>query len=119
MLPRTVPRVVRYRPGDASRSAARGAQREPAGRSSDVRIPPATGSTIYGMEKTTLYLPPELKAALKRAAALQGVSEAEIIRQSLRESVGDARPRPRGGLFSGSQSIAWHADELLDGFGDR
>ena len=36
------------------------------------------------MEKTTLYLPPELKAAIKRVASERGVSEAEVIRESLR-----------------------------------
>lgn len=82
-------------------------------------VPRATGGTIYSMEKTTLYLPDDLKVAIKRAAAQQGVSEAEIIRQSIRQSVGDSRPRPRGGLFSGAQSIARDADELLDGFGER
>jgi hypothetical protein len=32
------------------------------------------------LEKTTLYLPEDLKLAVKRAAAERGVSEAEIIR---------------------------------------
>ncbi len=32
---------------------------------------------MYGMKKTTVYLPDELKAALERAAAAQGRSEAE------------------------------------------
>jgi hypothetical protein len=36
------------------------------------------------MEKTTVYLPDDLKAAVKRAAAQQGVSEAEVIRASIR-----------------------------------
>lgn len=71
------------------------------------------------MEKTTLYLPDELKLAVKRAAAQQGVSEAEIIRQSIRHMVGNARPRPRGGLFSSGQPIARRANELLAGFGER
>jgi hypothetical protein len=71
------------------------------------------------MEKTTLYLPDELKSAIRQAAAQQGVSEAEVIRQSIRSMIGDARPRPRGGLFSGGQPIARQADELLAGFGER
>lgn len=71
------------------------------------------------MEKTTLYLPDDLKAAIKRAAAQRGVSEAEVIRQSIRQVVGGVRPRPRGGLFSSGQPIARHADELLTGFGER
>ena len=43
------------------------------------------------MEKTTLYLPEDLKVAVKRAAAERGVSEAEIIRESIRVSVGGVR----------------------------
>ena len=71
------------------------------------------------MKKTTLYLPDDLKTAIKRSAAQQDVSEAEIIRQSIRQMVGNARPRPRGGLFASGQPIARQADELLAGFGER
>lgn len=71
------------------------------------------------MEKTTLYLPDDLKAAVKRSAAQQGLSEAEVIRRSIRQVVGDANPRPRGGLFSSGQPIARRANELLAGFGER
>ncbi|MEO9220315.1 MAG: CopG family transcriptional regulator [Mycobacteriaceae bacterium] len=71
------------------------------------------------MVKTTIYLPEDLKAAVKRAAAQQDVSEAEVIRQSIRQVVGELRPRPRAGLYSSGQPIARHADELLSGFGDR
>lgn len=71
------------------------------------------------MEKTTLYLPEDLKSAIKRAAARQGVSEAEIIRQSVRQSVDNFRPRPRGALFASGQPIARQTDELLAGFGER
>ena len=71
------------------------------------------------MEKTTLYLPENLKLAVKRAAAARGVSEAEIIRESIRLSVGGVRPRPRGALYSSGQPIARHAEELLAGFGER
>jgi metal-responsive CopG/Arc/MetJ family transcriptional regulator len=71
------------------------------------------------MEKTTLYLPDDLKSAIKGAAAQQGVSEAEIIRRAIRQVVGDVRPRPRGSLFSSGQPIARRADELLSGFGER
>ena len=71
------------------------------------------------MKKTTLYLPEGLKTAIKRAAAQRGVSEAEVIRQFIRETVGSVRPRPRGGLFASGQPIAREADELLDGIGER
>jgi len=71
------------------------------------------------MEKTTLYLPEDLKSAVKRAAAERGVSEAEIIRESIRQSVGGVRPRARGALYSSGQPIARDAEELLAGFGER
>lgn len=71
------------------------------------------------MEKTTVYLPADLKAAVKRAAQGRGVSEAEVIRESLRTTVGRERPRRRGGLYSGSEPIARRVDELLTGFGER
>lgn len=78
-----------------------------------------TGGTICAVEKTTLYLPDDLRTAIKRVAAHQGVSEAEVIRRSIRHMVGDARPRPRGGLFHSGRPIARHADEALAGFGER
>lgn len=71
------------------------------------------------MEKTTIYLPEDLKAAVKRASQQQGVSEAEVIRESIRSAVGSVKPRPRGGLYSGAEPIARRTDELLAGFGER
>jgi metal-responsive CopG/Arc/MetJ family transcriptional regulator len=71
------------------------------------------------VEKTTVYLPDDLKQAVKRASRQRGVSEAEVIRQSVREAVGGARPRPRGGLFASGAPIAREADDHLAGFGER
>jgi hypothetical protein len=71
------------------------------------------------MEKTTIYLPNELKVAVKRAARRRGVSEAEVIRDSIMSAVGGDRPRPRGGLFASGAPVARRADEHLTGFGDR
>jgi len=71
------------------------------------------------MEKTTVYLPADLKAAVKRAARMRGVSEAEVIRDSIRASVGTARPRPRGTLFHSNEQMSGRVDELLKGFGER
>ena len=36
------------------------------------------------MDKTTIYLPTELRSAVKRAARRRGISEAEVIRDSIR-----------------------------------
>lgn len=71
------------------------------------------------MDKTTIYLPAELKSAIKLAARRRGISEAEVIRDSIRGAVGDERPRPRGGLFASGAPIAREADEHLPGFGER
>lgn len=87
--------------------------------SSAWRLDGTTGGTICFMDKTTLYLPEDLKAAVKRSARERGVSEAEVIRESLRSTVGQRRPRPRGGLFASGAPIAREADEHLTGFGQR
>jgi metal-responsive CopG/Arc/MetJ family transcriptional regulator len=70
------------------------------------------------MDKTTVYLPPELKSAIKRVARRRGISEAEVIRDSIRSAVGDERPRPYGGLFASGAPIARQADDHLAGFGE-
>jgi len=75
--------------------------------------------TPVEMEKTTIYLPRDLKTAVKNAARRRGVSEADVIRESIRANVGETKPRPRGGLFSHSEAIAQHCDELLEGFGQK
>ena len=68
--------------------------------------------------KTTLYLPDDLRALVKRLAAAQGVSEAEVIREAIRRLGEQSRPRSRLPLFSsGDPSLAERVDELLDGFG--
>jgi hypothetical protein len=75
---------------------------------------------MYGMKKTTVYLPDELKRDLERAAAVTGASEAELIREGI-QSVVEIRltPRPRAPLFdSGDPTLAERVDELLaEGFG--
>ena len=71
------------------------------------------------MEKTTVYLPSALKEALKRAAAERGVSEAEVIRESLRAAVDEPRPAPRPALFASDEVLADRVDEALAGFGEQ
>lgn len=77
--------------------------------------------TMYGMHRTTVYLPDELKAALQRTAAAQGRSEAEVVRSALAEATAEqAHPRPRLPLFdSGDPLLAERVDEALAaGFGE-
>lgn len=74
-----------------------------------------------GMEKTTVYLTDELKAALQRAARATGRSEADLIREGIGVVTGTHRiAEPRLPLFeSGQPDLAARTDELLAGFGER
>ncbi len=76
---------------------------------------------MYGMYKTTVYLPEELKASLSRMAAEQQRSEAELIREAIEAAVSSRkRPRPKVPLTGkglGDPTISERVDELLDGFG--
>ena len=76
---------------------------------------------VGGMEKTTVYLPENLKRALRRAARASGRSEAELIREGVGIVTGTHRiAEPRLPLFeSGQPELAERVDELLDGFGER
>jgi hypothetical protein len=74
---------------------------------------------MYGMQKTTVYVPEALKRSLARVAAARGCSEAELIREALRAvTARSAPPRPRLPLFkSGEPRLAERLDEELAGFG--
>jgi plasmid stability protein len=77
--------------------------------------------TMYGMRRTTVYLPDDLKAALERTAAAQGKSEAEVVRSALAAATADqAHPRPRVTLFrSEDPTLAERVDqEFAAGFGE-
>lgn len=73
------------------------------------------------MKKTTVYLPDELKAELERAAAARGRSEADWIREAIREHKRGLRQlKPRLPLFaSGDPTLAEGVDEELAGFGEH
>lgn len=78
-----------------------------------------TYGTVYGMVKTTVYLPESLKARLERIAREQGRSEAELIRAALEEFTARERPRPKLPLFASGQVLPvedW--DAALQGFGE-
>ena len=76
---------------------------------------------MYGMEKTTVYLPESLKAALERTAEAEGRSEAELIREGVTLVVERHAVRePVLPLFDSRQlDLAEHVDEALEGFGER
>lgn len=72
------------------------------------------------MQKTTVYLPDELKAELERTAEETGKSEAELIREGVKHVVKQRRPpAPRGAIFhSGIPDLGSRVDEFLaKGFG--
>ena len=75
---------------------------------------------VYGMQKTTVYIPEDLKKALGRVAAMRGMSEAELIREALRTLTSESSPpEPRLPLFkSGKPHFAENVDEALSGFGE-
>lgn len=50
------------------------------------------------MEKTTVYIPTELKLSIRASAKRQGASEAHVIREALAAYVA-AEPRSLPGLF--------------------
>ena len=76
---------------------------------------------MYGMKRTTVYLPDDLKVALERTALAQGKSEAEVIRTALAAATAEAvHPRPRLPLFdSGDPTLSECVDDVLAaGFGE-
>ena len=76
-----------------------------------------SGGTIPVVQKTTVYLPDDLKAAVERTARERGVVEAEVIRLAIAAAV--SRPAARSGLFASDEPLASRVDELLEGFGER
>ena len=73
---------------------------------------------MYGMKRTTVYLPEDLKARLEAEARRRGVTEAEVIRVAVDKEV-QRRPR-RGGFLSGATGglTSENLEEHLEGFGD-
>lgn len=77
--------------------------------------------SMYGMRRTTIYLPDDLKRALEHVAAARGSSEAELVREAIRTlTMGAPPPRPRLPLFrSGKRRLAERVEAALAGFGRR
>jgi hypothetical protein len=81
------------------------------------------GGTLYKVKKTSVYLDPELDAALARRAAGEGITKAELIRRTLEQAVrGSKRPRIRAiGIGDGPGDVADEPDRHLaeTRFGDE
>lgn len=75
---------------------------------------------MYGMQKTTVYIPEDVKRVLGHVAAARGMSEAQLIREALQALTSQtAPPRPRLPLFkSGKPRLAEGVDKALAGFGE-
>jgi predicted transcriptional regulator len=67
------------------------------------------------MKKTSLYLEPEVDAALGRIARRRGITKAELIRRSLRDVVAaEQRPRLTAiGVGRGPGDVAANVDKHL------
>jgi Arc/MetJ-type ribon-helix-helix transcriptional regulator len=78
-----------------------------------------TYGTTYGMFKTTIYLPDELKAALRQLAGETGQSESELIREGVQLAVERRKPATptMNILVSDDPHFAESTDEHLAGFG--
>ena len=76
--------------------------------------------TMYGVKRTTVYFPDEMKTAIEREAERRGVTEAEVIRTAVRLAL--ERPARRNHILPAipegvGESIAGRAEELLDRMG--
>jgi hypothetical protein len=73
------------------------------------------------VNKTTVYLPDDLKAELERTAAETRRSEADIIREGIRLAIAQHEPpAPTIPIFvSGDPHFAERVDEHLTGFGEQ
>jgi hypothetical protein len=74
---------------------------------------------IYGVKRTTVYLPDGLKTRLEAEAERRGVTEAEIIRLAVDKEL--LRRAPRGGFITDDpgELITENLDQFMEGFGER
>jgi hypothetical protein len=80
--------------------------------------------TIYGMEKTTVYLDEIDYRRLKRVASRRRVAPASLLREAVAEYVArhdteGRKPRSLGAFRSGRSDLSEKAEALLEGFGKR
>ncbi len=68
---------------------------------------------MYGVKRTTVYLPDELKSRLEAEARRRGLTEAQIIREAVDKET--RTPRPRGGIFTGGDLHARDIDAGVAG----
>jgi len=70
------------------------------------------------VNKTTVYLPDELKRAVTRTARGRGISEAAVIREAIADAVSRGGAALRGPVFASDVLMADDVDPHLAGFGE-
>ena len=76
---------------------------------------------IYGMKRTTIYLPDEMKIAIEQEAVRRGVAEAEVIRAAVGKHLSKVEPPiPRLPVFPEGfgAEIGTRVNELLEEVGE-
>jgi hypothetical protein len=76
----------------------------------------AIAGTIYGMQKTTVYLDSEVAVALRNLAETSKRPQAELIREALTEYTQRAKralPPGAGKYRSGRKDLSEKAEEIL------
>ena len=76
----------------------------------------AMPGTTYGVRRTTIYLPDDLKRRLEQAARQDRCTEASIVREALEEALRRRDVAPTVPLFSkgwGDPTLAERVDEVL------
>ena len=78
---------------------------------------------MYGMKRTTIYLPEELKARLEAEAARRHITEAEFIRQAVdkeltRVRMGEGIVKGSGGGLNATDLNHENKNVWLEGFGE-
>ena len=75
------------------------------------------------MQKTTIYLNPDVSRALRRLAKSRGKTQSAVIRDAVLAYAGGPARRPKatciGSGNSGMPDLARRCEELLDGFGQE
>lgn len=76
---------------------------------------------MYGMHRTTVYLPEALHEDLARTAKRLKRTEAALVRDALEQHLRRlTRPSPKLPLFaSGKRGLAERVEKALRGFGER
>lgn len=71
------------------------------------------------VNKTTVYLPDDLKRAVTAASRRRAISEAEVIRQAIADAVANETQPVHSALFASDVLMADDVDAHLVGFGEQ